>query len=131
MNKQDIKYSAPGAHHQNGIAERHIRTISDLSRSMFIDAACRWPGKHLPFGHLLSCSPSTSGIMSHEEKEKPLLTNLVNTVRATLNIFILSDARYLYSTEPYKTIRRFPAGNLAAIEYSILDDLQITLIMLL
>ena len=58
MNKQDIKYSAPGAHHQNGIAERHIRTISELSRSMLIDAACRWPGKATtalwPFAVLLA-----------------------------------------------------------------------------
>ena len=77
----------------------------------------------LPFGLLLSCSPSTSGIISHEEKEKPLLIFLVNTVRATLTI--------LYSTETYKTIRRFPARNLTAIEESILDDLQITLTMLL
>ena len=42
---QNIRYCAPGAHHQNGVAERHIRTVSELSRSMMIDAACKWPGK--------------------------------------------------------------------------------------
>ena len=40
---QDARYSAIGAHHHNGIAERAIMTISNMSRTMMIHAAVRWP----------------------------------------------------------------------------------------
>jgi hypothetical protein len=35
-----------GAHHQNGIAERSIKTILYLARAMLIYSALRWPAKH-------------------------------------------------------------------------------------
>ena len=34
--KQDIHYSGAGAHHQNGVAERAIQTVTYLARSMII-----------------------------------------------------------------------------------------------
>lgn len=40
---QSIDFSAVGAHHQNGIAERAIRTISDCARSMLLHALIHWP----------------------------------------------------------------------------------------
>ena len=39
---QTINYCAPYAHHQNGIAERFIRTIEERSRVMLIFAMTRW-----------------------------------------------------------------------------------------
>jgi hypothetical protein len=44
--RQSIKFSGVGAHHQNGIAERSIKTISYLARAMLIHSALRWPAKH-------------------------------------------------------------------------------------
>lgn len=41
--KQAILYSGVGAHHQNGVAERSIRTVSESARSMLIHAALHWP----------------------------------------------------------------------------------------
>ena len=41
--KQSIKFSGVGAHHQNGIAERGIRTISSAARAMMIHAMIHWP----------------------------------------------------------------------------------------
>ena len=41
--KQLIKYSGVGAHHQNGVAERSIRTVSESARSMLIHSALHWP----------------------------------------------------------------------------------------
>lgn len=41
--QQVIEFSAVGAHHQNGIAERAIRTISDSARAMLIHAMIHWP----------------------------------------------------------------------------------------
>jgi hypothetical protein len=40
---QSIKFSGVGAHHQNGIAERAIRTISECARTMLLHAAIHWP----------------------------------------------------------------------------------------
>jgi hypothetical protein len=40
---QTICFSAVGAHHQNGIAERAIRTISESARAMILHAAIHWP----------------------------------------------------------------------------------------
>ena len=41
--RQTIRYSGVGAHHQNGIAERAIRTISESARAMLLHAAIHWP----------------------------------------------------------------------------------------
>lgn len=43
IHQQTIEFSGVGAHHQNGIAERAIRTISDMARTMMIHANLHWP----------------------------------------------------------------------------------------
>ena len=40
---QSIRFSGVGAHHQNGIAERAIKTICYLARTMLIHSALCWP----------------------------------------------------------------------------------------
>jgi Reverse transcriptase (RNA-dependent DNA polymerase)/GAG-pre-integrase domain len=40
---QSISYSGVGAHHQNGIVEKRIRDLQDLSRTSILFAATRWP----------------------------------------------------------------------------------------
>ena len=40
---QTIRHSGPGAHHHNGIAERSIRTIMQVARTMMLHAAVHWP----------------------------------------------------------------------------------------
>jgi hypothetical protein len=40
---QFIDFSGVGAHHQNGIAERAIRTITESARTMLLHAAIHWP----------------------------------------------------------------------------------------
>ena len=40
---QQMVYSGVGAHHQNGVAERAIRTVSDAARAMLIHSAIHWP----------------------------------------------------------------------------------------
>lgn len=39
---QMIKYCGVNAHHQNGIAERNIRTVSNRARAMLLHAAIHW-----------------------------------------------------------------------------------------
>jgi hypothetical protein len=41
--KQRIKFCGVNAHHENGIAERHIRTIIEHARTMLIRAMLSWP----------------------------------------------------------------------------------------
>ena len=42
-NGQAIKFSVMGAHNQNGVAERTIKTISSCSRTMLLHATIHWP----------------------------------------------------------------------------------------
>ena len=44
--QQPLHLSGVGAHHQNGVAERSIKTVSYLARSMLIHSALRWPRHH-------------------------------------------------------------------------------------
>ena len=40
---QSISYCGFGAHHQNGIVERYIRTMVEKSRPVLLNAYARWP----------------------------------------------------------------------------------------
>ena len=40
---QALTYAGVNAHHQNGIAERRIRTLQELARTMLLHASKRWP----------------------------------------------------------------------------------------
>ena len=42
---QTLRLSGVGAHHQNGVAERSIKTVTYLARTMLIHSAIRWPGQ--------------------------------------------------------------------------------------
>lgn len=39
---QTIRFAGVGAHHHNGIAERHIRTIMSIARTMMLHSAIHW-----------------------------------------------------------------------------------------
>ena len=42
LKNQATRYTGVGAHHQNGIVERRIQTLLDMSRSMLIHAHNKW-----------------------------------------------------------------------------------------
>ena len=42
-NGQAIKFSGIGAHHQNGVVEHTIKTISSWARTMLLHAMIHWP----------------------------------------------------------------------------------------
>ena len=48
-NSQQIRFSGAGAAHQNGVAERGIKTIVNMARTMLIHATM-----HSPEGHITS-----------------------------------------------------------------------------
>ena len=43
IHKQILKFAGAGAHHHNGIAERNIRTIMAIARTMMLHSAIYWP----------------------------------------------------------------------------------------
>ena len=50
---QTIDFSGVGAHHQNGVAERAIATVTRFARAMMLQQAIMWPDRadlrHWPF----------------------------------------------------------------------------------
>ena len=40
---QTLDFCGVGAHHQNGVAERSIQTVTNMARTLLIDAAIHWP----------------------------------------------------------------------------------------
>ena len=74
---QTLKFAAVGAHHQNGHAERRIREIQDLARTMLIHANKRWrstittnlwPYAIRMANEVLNNTPS----MQHKDRRSPL-----------------------------------------------------------
>ena len=45
---QTITFSGAGAQHQNGVAERAIKTVSEATRTIMLHAALRWPEVYDP-----------------------------------------------------------------------------------
>ena len=43
LNGQTIDFSGVGAHHQNGVAERAIQTVTSWARAMLLNSAIMWP----------------------------------------------------------------------------------------
>jgi len=43
LNNQKINFSGVGAHHQNGVAERAIKTITQLAWATLLHATIMWP----------------------------------------------------------------------------------------
>ena len=41
--QQVVKFAGVGAHHHNGVAERNIRTIVSIARTMMLHSAIHWP----------------------------------------------------------------------------------------
>ena len=41
--RQTLRFAGVGAHHHNSIAERNIRTIMSISRTMMLHSALHWP----------------------------------------------------------------------------------------
>ena len=46
LKEQRLTFSAANSHHQNGVAERYIGTISRMARAMLIHQALLWPRRH-------------------------------------------------------------------------------------
>ena len=75
--KQMITFSGVGAHHQNGVAERAIRTVVTKARTMLLHAQLRWPDATSPelwpmamehASYLLNIIPNVHEGLSPEEK---------------------------------------------------------------
>ena len=42
---QTLDFYGVEAHHQNGVAQRLIQTVTNMDRTLLIDAAIHWPDK--------------------------------------------------------------------------------------
>ena len=74
--KQDLIFAGVNAHHQNGVAERRIRELQEMTRAMLIHATKRWPGVvtiHLwPYAiRMANQVYNTMPLNSHMNKQSP------------------------------------------------------------
>jgi hypothetical protein len=43
IQNQELMFSGVGAHHENGVAERSIRTVTQWARAMLLHSILHWP----------------------------------------------------------------------------------------
>ena len=74
---QSLSFAGVNAHHQNGIAERRIKEIQELARSMMIHANRRWPEAISPnlwpyavrmANEVINITPSLQDTMKRSQK---------------------------------------------------------------
>ncbi len=129
---QEHHLSGVGAKHQNGIAERNIKTISYLTRAMFVHAALKWPSTYnldlWPFAmnhavFIFNHLPSRDNL-SPEEK-------WTSTLSASHHLLCrLKPWRYVPHMSlilPSKMERKFQSGNLAVAKGNFLASPHLTL----
>jgi len=46
LRSQELSFSVVNLHHQNGVAERYIQSITCLARAMLLHSALHWPKEH-------------------------------------------------------------------------------------
>ena len=74
--KQDLTFAGVNAHHQNGVAERRIRELQEMTRAMLLHATKRWPGVvtiHLwPYAiRMANQAYNATPLNSHMNKQSP------------------------------------------------------------
>ena len=47
---QTVRFAGAGGHHQNGVAERKIRTVMNIARALMFHAAIYWPDEKISSG---------------------------------------------------------------------------------
>ena len=57
---QDISFSGSGAQHQNGVAERAIKTVCEATRTVMLHSALRWPDAYDPSLGRWRCNTSST-----------------------------------------------------------------------
>ena len=74
--KQDLTFAGVNAHHQNGVPQRRICELQEMTRAMLIHATKRWPGvvtiKLWPYAIRISNQAyNATPLNSHTNKQSP------------------------------------------------------------
>jgi hypothetical protein len=99
---QALTFAGVGAHHQNGIAERRIRLLQDMARTMLIHAHSRWPEAittHLwPYAVRMANDAlnATPNIKIQEKVSQRHFSQIQNLLHPTQNIGIISVPQHMF-----------------------------------
>jgi hypothetical protein len=127
---QKITFSGVGAHHQNGIAERNIKTVSQWARVNMLHAAFHWSThaniKLWPqaidyavwvFNRLPASTQDSAQTNSGPQQD----------VLATISgVLIHLDAQYLFLTQRFKTAIKYQNGMRVPIRECLLASHRTT-----
>ncbi len=72
--EQEIRFAGVGAHHHNGIAERNIRTIMAIARTMLLHSAIHWPDVADPTLWPLAVKRAVFLVLTHKPDSLPLMS---------------------------------------------------------
>ena len=110
---QTITFCGVGAHHQNGVAERRIRDITESACTMLLHAAHQWPKAITSnlWPQALKHAVNVRNALPRKGKNSlPSHCSPTQQSSQTSNTSIPSDARLTSSKRLYKPVPRFPNG---------------------
>jgi hypothetical protein len=129
---QTLSLSGVGAHHQNGVAERAIQTVTQWARSMLLHQVLHWPDQAQldlwPFAlehavYLWNHLPKKDSLIAPVE----LFTGAVFlTIMITSLAPMCGDVQLMFSIYSFKMGRNSPSGTHARVEACLLASLLLT-----
>ena len=126
---QIVKYCGVGAHHQNGNAERSIRTVSNMARVMMLHASLRWP-ETADAWLLTMLSMYTTICQTQNLVNPPLIFSQVPLCLVMeLKIFMSGVVLVMYWTPLYRMVINSLVGNLNLVLRSLWESLLLIVAM--
>jgi hypothetical protein len=124
LKQQKLTFSASNSHHQNGVAERYIGTISRMARSMLIHSALLWPRRHninlwpMAMDHaawIWNNLPMDDGLSPEENGQAQSSLAMIIYAR-----HMYLDALHMYFTRNWLRVVRYRNGILDLVKESSL-----------
>ncbi len=132
LRNQKYSFSGVGAKHQNGVAERNIKTVAQWARANMLHLATHWPqhANSTYWPQAINCVVWVFNRLPNMASGKlQMKSGQVSALHAPSYLICMSSgARFMYLTRLFKTERKYQTGVLAhVLGYSWVSQICIPL----